>query len=240
MVHRTVVPIALAISLAALVAVPFSLAQPADRPVAAARPDRDAAPPPPPGSNGPAQGKREAPRPREAFGEGMHEGDAGQPPVRLPRRGGLGPGPGGPGAGARGEGRPAGPGMPFVPRGPRRPMHPPMEDSDVTRMRIRIELIERMRETSFDPAAASIMALGAIQKDVRREKPEDLIKDLEDILAQTRTLGLRNAIRMTLKDLYRAVENDEKVLEHLKAMLLENDAEMLRKQKLQEAKAAAK
>ena len=130
--------------------------------------------------------------------------------------------------------------MPFMPRGPRNSMHPPMEDADVTRMRIRIDLIERMRQTSFDPAAASIMALGAIQKDVRREKPEDLINDLEGILAQTKTLGLRNAIRMTLKDLYRAVENDEKVLEHLKAMLLENDAEMLRKQKLEEAKAAAK
>jgi len=87
-----------------------------------------------------------------------------------------------------------------------------------------IELIERMRHTSFDPAMAGLVALGALRTDVPRQKPEDVVKDLEDLLRQVKSLGLRNSIRMMLKDLYRHLGNDAKVVEHLKAVVLENDA----------------
>ena len=57
----------------------------------------------------------------------------------------------------------------------------------------------------------------------RSRKPKEVIEDLEAVLTKTKTLGLRNAIRMTLKDLYKGLGEDEKVLEHLRAMLAECD-----------------
>ena len=84
------------------------------------------------------------------------------------------------------------------------------------------ELLERMSEACFDEVIASMVAIGGLKDDVQR-KPEDIIKDLEAQLKSTKTLGLRNAIRMTLKDLYKAQGNDEKVLSLLRATLAECD-----------------
>ena len=61
-------------------------------------------------------------------------------------------------------------------------------------------------------------------KDEVRRKQEQVLADLEGQLAKTRTLGLRNAIRLTLKDLYKARGDNEKVLGHLRKMIEENDA----------------
>lgn len=84
------------------------------------------------------------------------------------------------------------------------------------------ELLERMSESCFDEVMASMIAIGGLKDDVRR-KPEDVAKDLEAQLKSTKTLGLRNAIRMTLKDIYKAQGNDEKVLSLLRATLAECD-----------------
>jgi len=116
---------------------------------------------------------------------------------------------------------------------------PPMPENEMARLGRHIELIGRMRHTSFDPAVAGLVALGALRTDVRREKPEDVINDLEDVLAQTKTLGLRNSIRMMLKDLYRDQDNHAKVLEHLKAVIAENDAALQKDESLQRAAAKA-
>jgi len=90
-------------------------------------------------------------------------------------------------------------------------------------MGMMIEMLERLKHTCFDPTSAGMMAIGALKDDVRR-KPAAVIKDLEDTLGMTKTLGLRNAIRLSLKDMYKAQGEDEKVLQHLRAMLAENDA----------------
>jgi len=57
-------------------------------------------------------------------------------------------------------------------------------------------------------------------------RPGEIIEDLENVLSKTRTLGLRNAIRLTLKDLYKMQGNGKMVLKHLRAMVAENDEEM--------------
>ena len=101
---------------------------------------------------------------------------------------------------------------------------------DVGRMTSNLGLIERMKRLCFDPAAAGLVAAGGLRDDVRR-KSGDTAKDLEAQLAKTKTLGLRNAIRLTLREIYKKQDDDEKVLEHLRAMLAENDAALQAKKK---------
>mgnify|MGYP001483994025 FL=1 len=80
----------------------------------------------------------------------------------------------------------------------------------------------RMRHVAFEPESAGLIAVGGLKDD--RRKSAEIIEDLEKLLKQTKTLGLRNSIRLTLRDLYRAERQDEKALEHLRVMLREDDA----------------
>ena len=86
-----------------------------------------------------------------------------------------------------------------------------------------MDLLHQMRRTAFDPGMAGMVAIGGLKDDVHR-KPAEIIDDLEKQLAKTKSLGLRNALHLMLKDIYKAQAEDEKVLEHLRAMLAENDA----------------
>lgn len=86
-----------------------------------------------------------------------------------------------------------------------------------------INMLRGMQRICFDPATSGMIAVGGIKDEVKRN-PDDIIKDLEALLTTTKSLGLRNALHMTLKDLYKAKANDDKVLEHLRAMVVENDA----------------
>jgi len=86
-----------------------------------------------------------------------------------------------------------------------------------------LDLIEVLSDMCFEPENAAIIAIGGIKDEVRR-RPREIIADLEGLLKKTKTLGLRNAIRFTLKDLYKHQAEDKKVLEHMRQMLLENDA----------------
>ena len=74
----------------------------------------------------------------------------------------------------------------------------------------------------FDESTVALIAIGALRDEVGR-KPQEVIKDFEARLDKTKTLGLRNAMRMTLKDLYGATDNKDKMIEHLNALILEND-----------------
>ncbi len=87
---------------------------------------------------------------------------------------------------------------------------------------VKIKLVGNMKETCFDPSAMGVIAVAGLRDEVLRE-PADIIEELENLLAQTKTTGLRNAIRLTLKDLYKAQGENEKVLQHLREMLQEND-----------------
>ncbi|GAF95835.1 unnamed protein product, partial [marine sediment metagenome] len=104
----------------------------------------------------------------------------------------------------------------------RRPPGPgPIEQME--QMGRMMKLLEMMKEVCFDEGAAAMVAIGDL-KDAVRRKPKEIIEDLEAQLKKTKTLGLRNAIRLTLKDLYKVQGADEKVLDHLRTMLAENDA----------------
>ena len=86
-----------------------------------------------------------------------------------------------------------------------------------------VSVVERMKSACFDPEMAGMLAAGGLREEVERP-PEEMVKDLETQLARTKSLGLRNALRMTVREVYKAQGNDEKVLEHLREMLAENDA----------------
>jgi hypothetical protein len=83
-------------------------------------------------------------------------------------------------------------------------------------------LLARMKTATFSPAEAGLIAVGGLKEDVQRTDKE-VIADLEQILPGTKSLGLRNAIRLQLRDLYKATGSHAKVLEHLRAMVKEND-----------------
>jgi len=99
----------------------------------------------------------------------------------------------------------------------------PFRPEHVDQFRGMMEMIERMRHTCFDPEAAAMVAAAGLKDDVPR-RPEEIIGDLEGMLERTRTLGLRNALRLILRDLYRHRGEHDKVLENLRQMLAENDA----------------
>jgi hypothetical protein len=86
-----------------------------------------------------------------------------------------------------------------------------------------VGLVSRMSEVCGNPQLAAMVAIAGLKEDVKR-KPEEIIKELEDQLGKLKTLGLRNAIRLLLRDLYRAQGEDAKVLEQLRAMIAENEA----------------
>ncbi len=89
-------------------------------------------------------------------------------------------------------------------------------------MDVMIGLVHRMKQVCFDPEAVGVMAVGALKDDVRR-KDEAIVKDLEEQLAKVKTQGLRNAFRLSLKDIYKRQGENEKVIEHIKALIAEND-----------------
>jgi len=127
------------------------------------------------------------------------------------------------------------PGQPRQPGSPQEPGMPPIQPGmryrgaftgthpEIERMDVMLQVIQRMRHVCFDPETSGMVALGAMKDDVPR-KSEAVIKDFEDLLGKTKTLGLRNAIRIALKDLYKAQGEQEKVLDMLRAMVKENDA----------------
>jgi|GEM_PF-3076433 len=86
-----------------------------------------------------------------------------------------------------------------------------------------VQLLSRMRGATFNPAEAGLIAIGGLKDDVPR-KSDEIIADLESQLAKTKSLGLRNALRLQLRDLYKAAGKYDKVLMHLRAMVAENDA----------------
>lgn len=173
-----------------------------------------------------SRGDREGPRrpnvdadtpPRPPAGPGMLEG-----PGRGP---GMGEGPG------------RGPGMPGEttmgpPYGPMRRLQ--YGSAEVQQMDNLLMTVMRMRHVAFEPESAGLIAVGGLKDD--RRKNAEIIADLEGLLAQTKTLGLRNSIRLTLRDVYRAEKQDDKAYEHLRTMLHENDAAI----QAAEAKAAKK
>ena len=121
-------------------------------------------------------------------------------------------------------GPPSPPGIPG-PRGSMRPgMGPQMRPPRRTPSPVAdfAGMVRHLRNLCFDSGSVGVLAIGALRDEIRR-KPDDVIQDLEGQLETVKTLGLRNAIRLTLKDLYKRQGEDEKALEQLRALIAEND-----------------
>jgi hypothetical protein len=132
------------------------------------------------------------------------------------------------------------PGANPMPGGPRppgmNPWHPPMPGgpqagqpvasnpvvAGMQQLQQMMAMLHTFKEVAFNSETAAMIAIGGI-KDENPRKPDLAIKTLEGTLKKVRTLGLRTAIHMNLKDLYKAQGNEEMVMEHLRDMLLEND-----------------
>ncbi len=146
---------------------------------------------------------------RRSGSEAAPRGPVGEVPGRSGPGGGYGRGPGG------GEG-------PGRTMGPMEPMRRLLYSSpEIQQMDTLLQTVMRMRHVAFEPESAGLIAVGGLKDD--RRKSAEIIEDLEKLLKMTKTLGLRNSIRLTLRDLYRAERQDEKALEHLRVMLREND-----------------
>jgi hypothetical protein len=138
---------------------------------------------------------------------GMRQAPGGTRPDKPPREGG--PRPGGK---HRDRLDPLG-----HPRPPR--LNPEQYAEQMGRM---VGLIEHMNRASFNPEAAGLMAIGGLRTDVDRDISE-IIADLEEVLAETKSLGLRNSLRLSLRDLYKETGQNDKVLATLREMVAEND-----------------
>jgi len=90
-----------------------------------------------------------------------------------------------------------------------------------------LRLVGSMKKACFDPAAMGMIAVAGLREGIPR-KGERVIDELENALKSTKSLGLRNAIRLALRDLYKARAKDEKALDQLRAMLSENDRALQR------------
>jgi len=114
---------------------------------------------------------------------------------------------------------------------------PPEHREEMMHFQRMMGMLEQMARVSFDPEAAALMAIGGLRDDIHR-KPEEVIEDLHNVLKRTRTLGLRNAIRLSLRDLYRHTDQHDKLLSTLREMIAENDEFLARQQEEHEEEEA--
>lgn len=91
-----------------------------------------------------------------------------------------------------------------------------------------IKTILSMKDTCFDPQAMCVVALGCLRSETK-ETPAQLGKTLEALLAETKAVGVRNAIRMTLKDLYGQMGRTDMVKVQLEGIIKDNAQAVLGK-----------
>jgi len=99
---------------------------------------------------------------------------------------------------------------------------PPSARAMAKQSQEQIKTIVSMKDTCSDPMAMCVVALGCLRSETK-ETPEQLVKMLEGVLAETSAVGARSAIRMTLKDLYGQMGNTAKVKEHLLGIIKDNE-----------------
>ena len=94
--------------------------------------------------------------------------------------------------------------------------------AQVRQAEIRTKLVSSMKDACFDTQAMGIVALGGLRAEIPQQ-PQELAQQLETLLSQTKSVGLRNAIRLTLKDLYLEMGSPQKAQEQFQKMLKESD-----------------
>ena len=99
---------------------------------------------------------------------------------------------------------------------------PPSARAMAKQSQEQIKTIVSMKDTCSDPMAMCVVALGCLRSETK-ETPEQLVKTLEAVLAETSAVCARSAIRMTLKDFYGQMGNTAKVREHLLGIIKDNE-----------------
>ncbi len=100
---------------------------------------------------------------------------------------------------------------------------PPFRPEHVEEMGRMMAMIEHMHHVCFDPETSAMIAASSL-KDAAPREPAAVTEELENALKRTDSLGLRNALRMMLRDIYAHLGNRERLLVHMREMLAENDA----------------
>lgn len=85
-----------------------------------------------------------------------------------------------------------------------------------------VGMLNAVSQTAFDSESAAMIGIGAINDELT-STPQEAAEELESVLKTTKSLGLRNAIRITLKDIYIKAGDKKKGIEHMRAMIAEND-----------------
>jgi hypothetical protein len=99
---------------------------------------------------------------------------------------------------------------------------PPSPAAQAREVKVRNRMLENMAETCFDPDIMGVAAVGGLRTEAPMES-KDMIREFEEVLSRTKRQGIRNAIHLTLKDLYIETGNLPKAREHLKKIIEEND-----------------
>ena len=116
---------------------------------------------------------------------------------------------------------PGGPGgIPRVPGGPG-VIGTGRDGVDYEALSAQADAMKSFTGSLFDARSAAVTAVYALKDDL---KPEEAIKLFTARLEKTKVQGLRNAIHMALRDLYKDQGQDDKASDQLKAILDENAA----------------
>lgn len=101
----------------------------------------------------------------------------------------------------------------------------PSTHAQAAQMEAKVQIVGNLKETCSDPKAMTIIAISELRA---LEKPEDLIKFIGACMAGTNYISppTRNAMRLTLKDLYLEKGDIAKAKEQLEAMLMENNSDL--------------
>jgi len=93
---------------------------------------------------------------------------------------------------------------------------------EVDEAREKAETLEHYGEIAFDPVAAGLLAVSSLAE--IEAEPDERAEVFEKLLSETKELGLRNALRMVLDEVYTGAGATDEAVKNLSAMLAENDA----------------
>ncbi len=93
---------------------------------------------------------------------------------------------------------------------------------EVDEAREKSETLGHYGEIVFDPMRSGLLAISALAE-VEADR-EDRAEVFEELLGETKVLGLRNSLRMVLHEIYLEAGARDAVVKNLSQMLAENDA----------------
>jgi len=99
-------------------------------------------------------------------------------------------------------------------------------EQQVEVLHVHMEVLEAMEEFTSNARFCGLLAIGEL-KGKTGLKPAEATQHLEEVLAKVESRCLRNAICLSLKDLYLKTGQKDKALSLLKHLILENDRAIL-------------